>query len=99
MRAWRQGVRALLAAQRHADVWRAEDVEVARQYAGAARIAGKTSAGVAALHADARALSPAARLVRRNARAGARDARRLVWRAARSDSRRSARHHRWRAGQ
>ncbi len=94
-----QGVRALLAAQRHADVRRTEDVEVARQHAGAARTARKASAGTAALHADARALSAAARMVRRNARAGARDARWLVRRAARSCARRSAGQCRRRAGQ
>ncbi len=62
---------------------RAQDVEVARQHDGAARLARKTPARAAALHAHEGALPPAARLVRVRARSGAAHARRPVHDAAR----------------
>ncbi len=74
LRARRQGVRALLAAQRHAQLRRQQDVEVAGQRQRAARAAGHAAAGGAALRAAVGALPAAAGLVRRppSSRASAR---------------------------
>ena len=65
MRARRQDVRALLAAQRHADFGGAQDVEVARQRREGARPGARASAGGAALCAVVGALPAAAGLVAR----------------------------------